>query len=143
MAATGDLNMKKYVVAIITLFSVVVSVNTASAQVPGAGSVTLSCGGAVNQDGDMLIGAGYELTCETIMSFPMEISSCSLYSYAVVPNPVKTPTALAIVSQSARQLLLQNKDLGIKGRLKRDENGVLLTAKFKLGQNLLLNCRSY
>ena len=135
--------MKKYVVAIVTLLSVVASVNTASAQVPGAGQTTLSCGGPVDQHGNMLIGAGYELTCETIMSYPMEVSSCSLYSYAVVPNPTKTPTALAIVSQSARQVLLQNKDLGIKGRLQRNENGVLLTAQFKLGQNLFLNCGSY
>ncbi len=131
--------MKTFLVALITLLSV----NAAVAQVPGAGQTTLSCGGPVDKDGNMLIGAGYELTCETIMSFPMGVSSCSLQSYAVVPNPVKTPHPLAIVHQSARQVLVENKDLVIKGRIKRDENGSLLTAKFKLGESLFLNCRSY
>ena len=130
--------MKTYLAAIITLLTM--NANLALAQVPGAGETTLHCGAPVNQDGDMLLGAGYELTCQTIMSFPMQVSSCSLDSYPVVPNPVKSPNPLAIVSQSPGQILLQNKVLDIKGRLKRDASGVLLSAQFKLGKSLCLNC---
>jgi hypothetical protein len=131
--------MKNILMTTITLLAV----TAAWSQIPGAGETTLMCGGAVDKDGNIAIGAGYELTCQTIMAFPMGIHSCSLVSYPVTPNPQKTPHPLEIIRQAESLVLLQNLELDIKGSIKRDTYGSLKSAKFTLGDSLFLNCRYY